>query len=107
GLDLASRVDAPINYMSYDGKRIPANDGSFDTVLLCYVLPYAGHQRCFERGQPRPAKGRGRHSLRGHSANMVGPHSAVGTQPQMGKTHWPVHFQERAGMAFGICGVWV
>ena len=38
GLDLASRVDAPINYMSYDGTRIPASDGSFDTVLLCYVL---------------------------------------------------------------------
>lgn len=38
GLDLASKVDAPINYMPYDGTRIPARDGSFDTVLLCYVL---------------------------------------------------------------------
>lgn len=38
GLDLAKRVDAPINYMSYDGKRFPATDGSFDSVLLCYVL---------------------------------------------------------------------
>ena len=38
GLDLAQRVDAPINYMSYDGTHIPASDGSFDTVLLCYVL---------------------------------------------------------------------
>jgi ubiquinone/menaquinone biosynthesis C-methylase UbiE len=41
GLDLAKRVDAPINYMSYDGARIPAGDGSFDTVLLCYVLHHA------------------------------------------------------------------
>jgi ubiquinone/menaquinone biosynthesis C-methylase UbiE len=38
GLDLANRVDAPINYLSYDGRRFPVTDGSFDSVLLCYVL---------------------------------------------------------------------
>lgn len=38
GLDLAKRVDAPINYVSYDGTTFPVTDGSVDSVLLCYVL---------------------------------------------------------------------
>ena len=38
GLDLAKDAEAPIEYLSYDGKRFPAGDGSFDSVLLSYVL---------------------------------------------------------------------
>lgn len=38
GLDLAQSVEAPIDYLPYDGLRFPLPDRSFDTVLLCYVL---------------------------------------------------------------------
>jgi SAM-dependent methyltransferase len=38
GVDLAEAPDAPIEYLSYDGTRIPVNDNSFDGVLLSYVL---------------------------------------------------------------------
>lgn len=41
GLDLAQVADAPIEYLSYDGTRFPVTDGSFDSVLLCYVLHHA------------------------------------------------------------------
>lgn len=41
GLDLADRVDAPIDYIPYDGTRFPVESGSVDTVLLTYVLHHA------------------------------------------------------------------
>ena len=41
GIDLASSADAPIEYLSYDGKRFPVKDQSFDGVLLAYVLHHA------------------------------------------------------------------
>lgn len=47
GLDLPRRAPAPIEYLSYDGARFPVPDGSFDAVLLCYVLHHARDQRAF------------------------------------------------------------
>ena len=41
GIDLESTTEAPINYRQFDGTRFPANDQSFDCVLLCYVLHHA------------------------------------------------------------------
>lgn len=38
GVDLADQTTALIEYISYDGTRIPVNDGTFDGVLLSYVL---------------------------------------------------------------------
>ncbi len=38
GVDLAKTTDAQIEYLSYDGTRIPVTDHSFDGVLLSYVL---------------------------------------------------------------------
>ena len=38
GVDLSKTTDAQIEYMSYDGTRIPVTDHSFDGVLLSYVL---------------------------------------------------------------------
>jgi SAM-dependent methyltransferase len=41
GLDVAKGADAAIEYLSYDGRRFPLRDHSFDAVLLCYVLHHA------------------------------------------------------------------
>src|SRR6185503_18746066 len=41
GIDLANSVEAPIDYLRYDGAQFPAPDNSFDAVLLCYVLHHA------------------------------------------------------------------
>jgi SAM-dependent methyltransferase len=38
GVDLAKTTAAQIEYLSYDGTRIPVTDHSFDGVLLSYVL---------------------------------------------------------------------
>lgn len=38
GVDLPKTTHAPIDYISYDGVRLPATDNSFDGVLLSYVL---------------------------------------------------------------------
>jgi SAM-dependent methyltransferase len=47
GLDVRKSADAPIEYLCYDGARFPVADGSFDAVLLCYVLHHAQEQRAF------------------------------------------------------------
>lgn len=41
GIDLEDSTEAPIDYSRYDGKRFPAENNSFDAVLLCYVLHHA------------------------------------------------------------------
>jgi ubiquinone/menaquinone biosynthesis C-methylase UbiE len=47
GLDVRRRADAPIDYVSFDGAHFPAEAGSFDAVLLCYVLHHARDQSAF------------------------------------------------------------
>jgi SAM-dependent methyltransferase len=49
GLDVRRRVDAPVEYIAYDGTRFPVADASFDAALLCYVLHHAQDQRAFLR----------------------------------------------------------
>ena len=41
GLDVGERPSAPIEYLRYDGTQFPLPNGSFDAVLLCYVLHHA------------------------------------------------------------------
>src|SRR5205809_5926170 len=41
GIDVAKTTEAPIDYRCYDGLGFPVRDGSFDAVLLCYVLHHA------------------------------------------------------------------
>lgn len=41
GIDVAQTAAAPIEYRRYDAARFPAEDNSFDAVLLCYVLHHA------------------------------------------------------------------
>ena len=38
GVDFGEASKARIKYLSYDGKRLPVSDGSYDGVLLSYVL---------------------------------------------------------------------
>jgi SAM-dependent methyltransferase len=47
GLDVRRKADAPIEYLCYDGARFPIPEGSYDAVLLCYVLHHARDQRAF------------------------------------------------------------
>jgi SAM-dependent methyltransferase len=47
GIDVRRQADAPIEYVAFDGASFPANDLSFDAVLLCYVLHHAQDQRAF------------------------------------------------------------
>ena len=47
GIDVRKSVDAPIDYAAFDGVHFPAKDGSFDAVLLCYVLHHAQDQSAF------------------------------------------------------------
>lgn len=47
GIDVRRRADAPIEYVCFDGAHFPAEDLSFDAVLLCYVLHHAQDQRAF------------------------------------------------------------
>ena len=47
GIDVRKNADAPIEYISFDGARLPLPDRSFDAVLLCYVLHHARDQRAF------------------------------------------------------------
>jgi SAM-dependent methyltransferase len=49
GIDVRRATDAPIDYASFDGTRVPAGEGSFDAVLLCYVLHHAQDQPAFLR----------------------------------------------------------
>lgn len=41
GIDLGSGTTARIPYQRYDGRHFPAEAGSFDAVLACYVLHHA------------------------------------------------------------------
>lgn len=41
GIDLDKRTEAPIDYRCFNGMRFPVEAGSFDVVLLCYVLHHA------------------------------------------------------------------
>ena len=41
GIDVADSTDAPIDYRRYDGRNIPAEDDSFDAIVLAYVLHHA------------------------------------------------------------------
>lgn len=47
GIDVRRQADAPIDYVAFDGASFPAEDVSFDAVLLCYVLHHAQDQRAF------------------------------------------------------------
>jgi ubiquinone/menaquinone biosynthesis C-methylase UbiE len=47
GIDVRRKVDAPIDYAPFDGRRFPAPARSFDAALLCYVLHHAQDQRAF------------------------------------------------------------
>lgn len=47
GLDVRKRADAPIQYVCFDGVRLPVPDRSFEAALLCYVLHHAQDQRAF------------------------------------------------------------
>src|ERR1044072_5011718 len=47
GIDVRKGVDAPIEYAAFDGMHFPAEDSSFDAVLLCYVLHHAQDQPAF------------------------------------------------------------
>jgi SAM-dependent methyltransferase len=47
GLDIRRTADAPIEYLCYDGAHFPVAAGSYDAVLLCYVLHHAQDQRAF------------------------------------------------------------
>ena len=47
GIDVRRQADAPVDYVCFDGERFPAEDVSFDAVLLCYVLHHAQDQRAF------------------------------------------------------------
>ena len=47
GIDVRRSVDAPIEYVSFDGSHFPAAESSFDAVLLCYVLHHAQDQGAF------------------------------------------------------------
>lgn len=38
GIDLAETTQAPIEYRQFDGRHFPLAAGSFDAVLVCYVL---------------------------------------------------------------------
>jgi SAM-dependent methyltransferase len=49
GIDVRKSVDAPIDYAAFDGAHFPAEDNSFDAVLLCYVLHHAQDQPAFLR----------------------------------------------------------
>ncbi len=49
GIDVRKTVDAPIDYAAFDGSHFPAQDNSFDAVLLCYVLHHAQDQPAFLR----------------------------------------------------------
>ena len=41
GIDLGPTTSSNIEYVSYDGRHFPAEDRTFDAVLLCYVLHHA------------------------------------------------------------------
>ncbi len=41
GVDVADAAGARIEYLRYDGRRLPLPDHSFDAALLCYVLHHA------------------------------------------------------------------
>ncbi|HLA10197.1 MAG TPA: class I SAM-dependent methyltransferase [Pyrinomonadaceae bacterium] len=41
GLDVGNTTNARIDYVRYDGENFPMADGSFDVILLCYVLHHA------------------------------------------------------------------
>jgi SAM-dependent methyltransferase len=45
GIDIGESTAARINYLPYDGRHFPVRDGSFDAVLLCYVLHHAQDAR--------------------------------------------------------------
>jgi SAM-dependent methyltransferase len=45
GVDVGPRTTATIDYVPYDGRHLPLNDGMFDAVLLCYVLHHAQDAR--------------------------------------------------------------
>lgn len=45
GLDVGNTTHARIDYVRYDGENFPMADGSFDVILLCYVLHHAGDAR--------------------------------------------------------------
>ena len=47
GIDVRRGIDAPIDYAAFDGAHFPAEDDSFDAVLLCYVLHHAQDQPAF------------------------------------------------------------
>lgn len=59
GIDVRRSADAPIDYAAFDGVSFPAEAGSFDAVLLCYVLHHAQDQPAFLREVRRVVRGGG------------------------------------------------
>ena len=41
GIDVGNKTEAPIDYIRYDGHRLPIEDHSCDAVTFCYVLHHA------------------------------------------------------------------
>ena len=59
GIDVRKSAEAPIDYTAFDGSHFPAAEGSFDAVLLCYVLHHAQDQPAFLREVRRVLRGGG------------------------------------------------
>lgn len=41
GLDVRNASETPIEFVPFDGQRLPFENNSFDVVLFCYVLHHA------------------------------------------------------------------
>jgi len=41
GIDMNEAVEAPVDFKSFDGRRFPVADQSFDAAIFCYVLHHA------------------------------------------------------------------
>ncbi len=41
GIDMNEAVEAPVDFKSFDGRRFPVADHSFDAAIFCYVLHHA------------------------------------------------------------------
>ena len=44
GIDILPAVEAPIDYLPFDGKTLPLDSNQFDGALACYVLHHAQDQ---------------------------------------------------------------
>jgi len=58
GVDVVDYKDAEIPHQIYDGKEIPFKDGTFDAVILAFMLHHVKHQRELLTEAIRVSKGR-------------------------------------------------